>query len=91
MKVIYRIGTRTTANSNYKLHIPVIATGKPLCHQHGKDKSFFSYEHTEGKPTCKKCLNIFRIETGFTFEEYEAQEALLDKIATLPLITEVKL
>lgn len=91
MKVLYRISTRTTENSNYKLHIPVIAINKPLCRQHEHDKALSSYEYTNGKPTCKKCLRIFKIETGFTYEEYEAQKALLDKIANLPLITEVKL
>ena len=91
MKVLYRISTRTNENSNYKLHIPVFSTGKPLCRQNETDKSLSGYEYTEGEPTCKKCLRIFQIETGATFAGYEAQEALLDKIASLPLVTEVSL
>jgi hypothetical protein len=91
MKVLYRISTRTTENSNYKLHIPVVATVKPLCRQHEKDKSLASYEYTEGKPTCKKCLRIFYLETGRTYDDYEATESILDKISALPLITEIRL
>jgi transposase-like protein len=69
----------------------LIATGKPICRQQEKDKSLSSYEYTEGKPTCKKCLHIFFIETGYTYEEYEAQKRILDTVANMPLVTEIKL
>ena len=59
MKVLYRISTRTTENSNYKLHIPVVTINKPLCQQHEHDNALASYEYIEGKPTCKKCLKIW--------------------------------
>lgn len=56
MKLVYVISRYTTANSNYKLHIPNPCNGNmPLC----SSKKAFSIEFTEGeKPTCKKCLKI---------------------------------
>ena len=60
MKLVYVIYSRhTTANSNYKLHLPASAvdpnfTDLPFCFSHTR---CHSYEITEGeKPTCKKCL-----------------------------------
>ncbi len=91
MRVLYRISKRTTPNSNYALHIPLIENGKPICCQNESDKSLSSYEWTEGKPTCKKCLNKFRKDTGRTYEDYEAIERLLDNIAKLPLVSEIRI
>ena len=92
MKVLYRISKYTNENSNYKLHIPIrIDINKPLCHQSEKDNSLAGYEFIDGKPTCKKCLQVFHIETGYTYEDFEAQKQILDKIASLPLINEIKL
>ena len=54
MKLVYVVSKYTSANSNYKRHIPDIHNNdKPLC-----GAKSFSIEYDEGQPTCKRCIKI---------------------------------
>ncbi len=63
MKLVYIVSKHTTANSDYKLHLPnFVFGGQPLCKSHQRS---FSIEFTEAeKPTCKRCLKEYETLIG---------------------------